>query len=177
MNFAGIGKLVAEDRGGFDCVLADLGVSSMQLDNPVRGFTFKRAGPLDLRLNPGRGQPASTLLQSLTEKELEQLLRVNADEPFAAGIARAIVKSPVAVVTTTALPACLKPGGRAAVLSFHSGEDERVARAFQQGLDSGVYAAMSHEPVRAAPQERYDNPRSKSAILRRVKKASGENGK
>ena len=65
MNFAGLPRLFTETQGGFDFVLADLGVSSMQIDNPARGFTFKADGPLDLRLNPNRGLPASALLQSL----------------------------------------------------------------------------------------------------------------
>ena len=79
MNFAGIASLSTT----FDLVLADLGVSSMQIDNPARGFTYKAEGPLDLRLNPGRGRPASALLQSLPETELAELFAENADEPFA----------------------------------------------------------------------------------------------
>jgi 16S rRNA (cytosine1402-N4)-methyltransferase len=103
MNFAGIPKIVHEVGGGFDLILADLGVSSMQLDDPKRGFTFKREGPLDLRLNPERGQTAAALLQSLTEKELAYLLIANADEPQARGIAKAVFKSKNPIGTTTAL--------------------------------------------------------------------------
>jgi 16S rRNA (cytosine1402-N4)-methyltransferase len=92
MNFAGIAKLLPEAGGGFDCILADLGVSSMQLDNPERGFSYKNDGPLDLRLNPLRGTPASALLQSLSVQELAELLTDNADEPYAELIAQEIKK-------------------------------------------------------------------------------------
>ncbi len=218
MNFAGVLKILGEASDGFDLVLADLGVSSMQLDDPARGFTFKNEGPLDLRLNPERGQPASALLQSLSEKDLEKILRVNADEPHARGIAKVILKSSKGIATTTALadavrralpravaedertrsirrtfqalriavndeffvlekflrdlPLCLKAGGRAAILTFHSGEDGRVVRAFEQGVASGIYVDMGREPIKAARQEQYDNPRSKSAILRWARRSS-----
>lgn len=214
-NFAGIPKLLGDAGGGFDFILADLGVSSMQLDNPARGFTFKVEGPLDLRLNPNRGQPASIFLKSVPEKELQEMLRVHSDEPYAFEIAKAICKNRDSLSTTTALaetvrkalprvspslseeditrsirrtfqalriavndefsaleqflrnlPHCLKSRGRVAVLAFHSGEDDRVVRFFREGFDAGIYADWGREPVRAASQERYDNPRSKSAILR-----------
>ena len=214
-NFAGIPKLLTDAGGGFDFILADLGVSSMQLDNPARGFTFKVEGPLDLRLNPQRGQPASAFLRTISEKDLEEMLRVHSDEPHAQGIARAISKAREKISTTTALaetvrkalarisapdpeeeitrsirrtfqalriavndefsaleqflrnlPFCLKPGGRVAILTFHSGEDVRVVRSFERGLEAGIYADIGHDPIRATPQERYDNPRSKSATLR-----------
>jgi 16S rRNA (cytosine1402-N4)-methyltransferase len=219
LNFAGIPKILAEAGGGFDMILADLGVSSMQLDDPKRGFTFKTEGPLDLRLNPERGQTASRLLESLSEKEIERMLHNNADEPYARGIAKVLVKCRGRITTTTALadavrralpradsdeereektrsirrtfqalriavndefivleqflrnlPACLKPGGKAAVLTFHSGEDNRVIRSFEEGMASGLYTGMNREPIRATAQERYDNPRSKSAILRWVQR-------
>lgn len=215
MNFAGVSRLAAEAGQGFDLILADLGVSSMQLDDPARGFTFKHEGPLDLRLNPGRGQSAAALLQSLSEKDFEQILIAHADEPQAKGIARAVFKCRQPILTTTALcaavrralprpstdaaeeentrsvrrtfqalriavndefqvleqflrhlPFCLKPGGKAAILTFHSGEDNRVMQALEAGCVSGVYAAISREPIRAGAQERHDNPRSKSAVLR-----------
>ncbi len=222
LNFAGVPKILDEAGGGFDLILADLGVSSMQLDDPARGFTFKTEGPLDLRLNPERGQPASALLRSLSQQDIEKTLRVNADEPYACGIAGAIFKARDKILTTTALaeavrrglpprgasvdakeetersirrtfqalriavndeffvleqflknlPACLKPDGRAAVLTFHSGEDVRVMKSFHEGLDAGVYAAMGRDPIQASAQERYDNPRSRSAILRWVQRAA-----
>ena len=100
MNFAGILGLLPEAGGGFDFILADLGVSSMQLDDPRRGFTYKFEGPLDLRLNPSRGVPASELLKSISLKTLTDLLAENADEPHAETIARAI-KGCITPITTT----------------------------------------------------------------------------
>ena len=215
INFAGIPKMLADAGGGFDFILADLGVSSMQLDNPARGFTFKWEGPLDLRFNPQRGQPASALIKSISEKALKEILFVNSDEPHAGTIARAIHKNCHKISTTKALadivkealvftasagsreeittsirrtfqalrievndefsaleqflrnlPICLKPDGRVAILTFHSGEDNRVVKSFQKGLEAGIYSDISREPIRPMPKERFDNPRSKSAILR-----------
>ncbi len=215
INFAGIPKLLVDAGGGFDFILADLGVSSMQLDDPSRGFTFKTEGPLDLRFNPKRGQPASALLRLLPEEDLEKILRVHSDEPHSQVIARAIYRVREEISTTTALaesvrkalsrasllnpeeeitrsirrtfqalriavndefsaldqflrnlPFCLKMHGRVAILTFHSGEDDRVVRSFQEGFESGIYAEWGRDPIRATSQERYDNPRSKSAILR-----------
>jgi 16S rRNA (cytosine1402-N4)-methyltransferase len=215
MNFAGIAGLLGEAGGGFDLVLADLGVSSMQLDNPERGFTHKADGPLDLRLNPLRGRPACLLLRSLSVRELAELFVNNADEPHAEAIARAIKESPLPVKTTLQLsravraaleklpggsadgavkkslqrvfmalrievndefgaldrflemlPWCLKPGARAAILSFHSGEDRRVKKAFLKGSETGIYSAAAPSPVRPSPAEQRSNPRSSCAKLR-----------
>ncbi|HJW09689.1 MAG TPA: 16S rRNA (cytosine(1402)-N(4))-methyltransferase RsmH [Holophagaceae bacterium] len=219
MNFAGLPHLMHEVGGGFDLVLADLGVSSMQIDNPDRGFTYKAPGPLDLRLNPNRGRPASALLQSLTEVDLVELLIENSDEPHAHAIARAVHGRPIATTSQLAdvvrgvvkaavpeadreaetrktlqrtfqalriavndeftvldqflslLPGCLNPGGRVAILTFHSGEDRRVKKAFQAGLREGVYARVAEEPIRPSPEERRANPRSASAKLRWAVKA------
>ncbi len=221
LNFAGILKLLPEAGDGFDFILADLGVSSMQIDNPERGFTFKTAGPLDLRLNPERGQPVSALIQTLSENALEKILRVNSDEPHSKAIARIIFKYRDKITTTTALanavrealepvkaddwekevtrstqrafqalriavndefsaldqllqalPFALKPGGRVAILAFHSGEDNRVKKSFEDGFNAGVYTDYSKFPVRATAQERYDNHRSKCAQLRWAVKAA-----
>jgi 16S rRNA (cytosine1402-N4)-methyltransferase len=90
MNFSDIDQLIPQS-GLFDFVLADLGVSSMQIDNPERGFSLKTDGPLDLRLNPSAGQPASALLKNISQQKLEDLLLQNADEPYAELIAEAIV--------------------------------------------------------------------------------------
>lgn len=215
MNYAGIMGLLGEAGGGFDCVLADLGVSSMQLDNPERGFTYKADGPLDLRLNPSRGKPASEFLRQVPLKRLETLLAENADEPHAGAIARAIKTAAPPAATTgqlaaavraglktsvpameeedikkslqrvfmalrievneefsaldrflSVLPWCLKPGGRAAILSFHSGEDRRVKKAFFKGEEEGVYSSVSQTPARPSPKERRSNPRSACAKLR-----------
>jgi 16S rRNA (cytosine1402-N4)-methyltransferase len=210
MNFAGLPRLKAE-AGGFDLVLADLGVSSMQIDNPARGFTWKVEGPLDLRLNPQRGRSAADLLAALTEEALAELLVENSDEPYAQAIAREVHGQSIRTTRDLAervrtalsaerlevddvkrslqrtfqalriavndeltvldqflslLPGCLKPGGRVAILTFHSGEDRRVKKAFQQGLRDGIYAAVAPEPIRASPEERRSNPRSTSAKLR-----------
>ncbi len=215
MNFAGIVSLLSEAGGGFDCVLADLGVSSMQLDNPARGFTFKADGPLDLRLNPERGRPASELLKASSAEALEKMFFEYADEPHAGDIAR-LIKGHLLPITTTeqlstviregleklhpkmeeplvkkaqqrtfmalriavneelsvlerfleALPWCLKPGGRVAILSFHSGEDRRVKKAFARGEEAGTYSSVSPAPQRPSPAERNSNPRSACAKLR-----------
>ena len=88
-NFENIDR-VAEKYGKFDFVLADLGVSSMQIDNPERGFTYKAEGPLDLRMDPTRGETAAERLRKLEEDELIGILLENADEPYAHEIAHAI---------------------------------------------------------------------------------------
>lgn len=90
MNFADIDKL-SDEVGGFDFVLADLGVSSMQIDNPERGFSYKAEGPLDLRLNPEKGMSAAERLQNITKDEFAGMLEENADEPYAEEIAAAVV--------------------------------------------------------------------------------------
>jgi len=219
INFAGVPKMLADAGGGFDFILADLGVSSMQLDNPARGFTFKWEGPLDLRFNPQRGQPASAFIRTISEKTLGKILFNNSDEPYAEAIARVIHRNrnkinttkaladavkealaftkpgaPLSEITTSIrrtfqalrievndefsaldqflrnLPICLKPNGRVAILTFHSGEDNRVIKSFREGLEAGVYSDICLEPIRPTPKECFDNPRSKSAILRWARK-------
>ena len=104
-NFANI-DIVSEQVGQFDFVLADLGVSSMQIDNPDRGFSFKQEGPLDLRLNPEKGISAAERLQTISQPELEGMLIVNSDEPYAKEISKAIVrtrKKGQSIATTTDL--------------------------------------------------------------------------
>ena len=188
-NFAGLAQILAQaGLPGADIVLADLGVSSMQLDDPSRGFSSKHDGPLDMRMNPRRGQSASALLQRLRPAALQELLEEGADEPRAAELAAALAgrtfatTSELAGAVTAALPRmagenralatrrvfqalriavndefsalemflrrlpdCLNPGGRAAVLTFHSGEDRRVKKAFESGVVSGVYEEISDE--------------------------------
>lgn len=90
LNFANIDK-VANEAGLFDFVLADLGVSSMQIDNPDRGFSYKNEGPLDLRLNPEKGISAAERLKEITQEELQGMLIENADEPYAEPISKAII--------------------------------------------------------------------------------------
>jgi 16S rRNA (cytosine1402-N4)-methyltransferase len=219
MNFAGLPHLLPEVGGLLDFILADLGVSSMQIDNPARGFTYKADGPLDLRLNPHRGRPASALLPTLSETDLTDLLLENADEPYAQAIARALHGQTVPTTRVLAdlirealrselpeatwkedskkslqrtfqalriavndeftvleqflslLPKCLNPGGRVAILTFHSGEDRRVKKAFQQGVREGTYARVAESPLRPSAEERRANPRSSSAKLRWAVKA------
>ncbi|MEG2000970.1 MAG: 16S rRNA (cytosine(1402)-N(4))-methyltransferase RsmH [Evtepia sp.] len=104
-NFSQIDEIVAES-GKLDFVLADLGVSSMQIDNPARGFSFKKEGPLDLRLNPEKGESAAARLKTITQDELQSMFLENADEPYAEKIAKAIVskmKKGTEIQTTTQL--------------------------------------------------------------------------
>ncbi len=217
-NFAGLPKVLAElGLAGADAILADLGVSSMQIDDPVRGFTFKTDGPLDLRLNPLRAPSAAEWLARISDVDLSVALTENADEPHAERLARGLVarrrQAPFTRTRQLAdairailhahqprrdpeadddcvrrvfqairiavndefgvlelflrnLPYGLKSGGRVAILTFHSGEDRRVKRAFREGVRTGIYAATNDEIVRAGPEERRANPRSSSAKLR-----------
>ncbi len=110
MNFSQIDQVTSEPNS-FNFILADLGVSSMQIDNPERGFTFKAEGPLDLRLNPQVGISAADLLKEMTLFEIEDMLIENADEPHAAVIARAIlssIKKGIDITTTTQLRNIIK---------------------------------------------------------------------
>jgi 16S rRNA (cytosine1402-N4)-methyltransferase len=213
-NFAGLPKvLAAEGLSRVDLVLADLGVSSMQIDNPDRGFSYKGAGPLDMRLNPLRGESAAQLIARSSEAELAQLLAENADEPYADIIARATkaqsietthaldrllrlrLTSELPHVTNIdvkmsirrtfqalriavndefsaleallrALPQCLAPGGRVAILTFHSGEDRRVKKAFQASRRTGGYSDVADEVIRPGKEETFANRRASSAKLR-----------
>ncbi len=227
-NFAGLPQvLAAEGLSAADAVLADVGVSSMQIDDADRGFSFVRDGPLDMRMDRSRGKTAADLLNTLPAADLAAAFRDHGDEPQAEAIAKAIVAerqrepfrrtrqladlvaraAPVRIekpgpgvptprqqrlrpaarvfqalrilvnrelANLTALlrvlPMVLNPGGRAAVISFHSGEDRLVKQAFRDGLRAGVYAAVSEEAVRATWAERQANPRSRSAKLRWARK-------
>lgn len=220
-NFADLPALLAGERlGSVDLVLADLGVSTMQADDPLRGFSYKEAGPLDMRMNPADGEPASALLARVDAAALAAILRDNADEPHADLIA-AILKRH-AVTTTHALervvrtglneaipslakaevkmsvrrtfqalrivvngelaaldallqqvPACLAPGGRVAVLTFHSGEDRRVKQAFRAGRRAGVYAEIAGAVIRSKKEETFANRRASAAKLRWAVRAPG----
>lgn len=216
-NFAALPTVLAEagvER--VDAVLADLGVSSPHLDDPARGFSFKRPGPLDMRMNPTRGQPASALVNRMSERELAAALLELGDETDAPQIARLIVERRARQPITTTddlcqivceardftlqraagaklhpatrtfqalrilvnrelanldrllavLPGCLAPGGVAAIISFHSGEDRRVKAAFREGFTAGLYAQVAREPVVADEAEQRANARSRSAKLR-----------
>ena len=213
-NFAGLSKTLAEHAPeGADVLLADLGLSSMQIDDPTRGFSFKQDGPLDMRMNPQRGLSAEEWLKKVSVADLAGALSENADEPQAVLLAKAIIHAQSQYPLTTTLdlaelirraitrfsteattatiqrvfqairiavndefevldallrqlPQCLKPGGRVAILTFHSGEDRRVKHAFKQGLASGVYSRVAPDVTRASSDEQHANPRSSPAKLR-----------
>ncbi len=213
-NFAGLPQvLAAEGLAAADLILADLGVSSMQLDNPDRGFNYKEPGPLDMRMNPSRGRSASQLLARVSESALARLLHENADEPHANLIAGFLKRQPVETTQAVerfvrtglasalptlakadvkmsvrrtfqalriavndefstldwllrSLPECLTPGGRVVIITFHSGEDRRVKKAFQTGFRTGVYSAVADEVIRATMEETRANRRASSAKLR-----------
>jgi 16S rRNA (cytosine1402-N4)-methyltransferase len=198
-----------------DGVLADLGICSDQLDAVERGFSFQQAGPLDMRLDPTTGEPASALLRRLGERELADLIYQYGEERFSRRIARRIVetrqrepletteqlaelvrrclprpkgKRPAIDPATrtfqalriavndelgslerllAALPGCLKPEGRAAIISFHSLEDRRVKHAF---ADRQRWDVLTRKPVQAGDEEIHRNPRARSAKLRAAKR-------
>ncbi len=217
INFANIDQ-VAEKYGPFDFLLADLGVSSMQIDDPSRGFSYKIDGPLDLRMNPTMGDSAADRLTQITKDEFIGMLEENADEPYAIEIADEVfsrMKRGVKIDTTTALRECIEsalstfpekdrkeavkkscqrtfqalridvnsemevlyefldklpgvlaPGGRAAILTFHSGEDRLVKKAFKQGKREGIYSDVSKDVIRPSAEECRRNPRARSTKMR-----------
>lgn len=227
MNFADIDKL-AEETGPFDFVLADLGVSSMQIDNPERGFSYKADGPLDLRLNPGAGISAAERLKTIDREELAGMLIENSDEPYAEEIARTItgairrgekaettlqvraliekalsflpekerkeavkkacartfqalridVNSEFEVLYAflDKLPHILAPGGRAAILTFHSGEDRMVKKSFRQYQKAGLYSQVAEEVIRPSAEECVRNSRARSTKLRWAIRAEYQDG-
>jgi 16S rRNA (cytosine1402-N4)-methyltransferase len=210
-NYAGIAKVLGGRE--VDFVFADLGCSSMQFDDPARGFSFKHAGPPDMRMNPHRGVSAAAWLERVTAEKLETALHENADEPRAESLASALAGKTfrttleLAEAVRTAiradqeeteltvrrvfqalriavneefvaldaflkvLPACLKPGARVVILTFHSGEDRRVKKSFQSGLRDGLYSEISDGVITASTEERRMNPRSAPAKLRWAVKA------
>ncbi len=220
-NFAGVdGILAGHGLDGADMVLADLGMSSMQVDDPQRGFSYARDGSLDMRMDRSRGRSAAQLLATIREEDLCQALQEFGDEPNAPKIAAAILKTreETPILTTgqlakiildatdepdwrlqpqpgkwkthpaartfqalrllvnrelanlanllRILPSCLRPGGRVALISFHSGEDRLVKTAFRDGLRAGIYQEISEDPIRPRFNERQVNPRSRSAKMR-----------
>jgi 16S rRNA (cytosine1402-N4)-methyltransferase len=228
-NFAGLpAVLAAKGVEAVDGLLADLGMSSMQVDDPDRGFSFMRAGPLDMRMDRSRGKSAADLLNTLSPEELVAALVELGDEPEAEKIVAAVVaareKKPLvrtselrdlvrhAVPVRTVrgpgalperkqlllpitrvfqalrilvnrelanlqqllrvLPTLLRAGGRAAIISFHSGEDRLIKAAFRDGLRAGIYSAACDDPVRPSEAEKAANPRSRSAKLRWAMKAN-----
>lgn len=227
-HFAGLAKAMkSEGLNGFDAVYADLGVSSMQIDDPLRGFSYKHDGPLDMRMDDRLTRKAADVLASLTEDEFRRALIELADESKAGRIAEVVMRNrarqPInstrqlvdlvfeakgisrrswrerppeqkgalhpAAKTFQALrmmvndevaglaqflrvvPHCLRPRGRVAVISFHSGEDARVASAFQEGMECGTFSEVSDIPTVPSTGEVAANPRSRSALMRWAVKA------
>ncbi len=226
-NFAGLQATLAElGISHVHGLIADLGMSSMQVDDPERGFSYSREGPLDMRMDRTRGKTAAQILATISQAELREALHTWGDEPQADAIAHAIVqagqKSPLETTTQLAnliqsatkqtewrlhpskgkwklhpaartfqalrilvnrelanlqnllrvLPTILAPGGTAAIISFHSGEDRLIKSHFRDGLERSVYADIAADPIRASYEERGLNPRSRSAKLRWARRAS-----
>ena len=222
LNFANIDEL-AKEHGPFDFVLADLGVSSMQIDNPERGFSYKTEGPLDLRLNPEAGISAAERLKTISQQELCGMLIENADEPYAEEISRTVVteiRKGRPIDTTVRLkeviekalsfipekdrkeavkkscqrtfqalridinneyevlyqfleklPQVLAKGGRAAILTFHSGEDRLVKKSFKEFYRQGIYKEISKDVIRPSAEECAMNSRARSTKMRWAIKA------
>ena len=221
--FANIDRIGAE-YGPFDFCMADLGVSSMQIDNPERGFSYKLDGPLDLRLNPEKGASAAQRLREVTKDELEGMLVENSDEPYADKIAAEVAKTfrkGQKIETTTdlretieralsflpdnkekkdilkktcqrtfqalridvnsefevleafleKLPDIMAPGGRIAILTFHSGEDRLVKKAFHSYYKAGIFQDISKEVIRPSAEECRANGRARSTKMRWAVKA------
>lgn len=225
MNFAQADQ-VAEKAGGFDFVLADLGVSSMQIDNPDRGFSYKTEGPLDLRMNQRKGISAAERLRDMDQEELAGMLMENADEPYAHEIAGEILtrrRRGRRIETTIQLreaieaalsflpakeqketvkkscqrtfqalridvnqeyealyefleklPGVLRPGGRAAILTFHSGEDRLVKKSFRYFRKEGLYSGIAADAIRPSAEECARNSRARSAKMRWAVRAHAE---
>ena len=217
-NFADIDQVSKDTGKKFDFILADLGVSSMQIDNPDRGFSYKVDGPLDLRMNPEKGISAAERLKTVSGEELQGMLEENADEPYAFEIAHTVLKwrnKGCAIETTTQLtkvieealsslpekerkeavkkscqrtfqalridinsefevlyafleklPDVLAPGGRVAILTFHSGEDRLVKKTFKEFHRAGLYSEISKDVIRPSAQECARNSRAKSTKMR-----------
>lgn len=209
-NFADLPQVLKQlGLGAVGGVVLDLGLSSDQLADHERGFSFDSAGPLDLRFDTTAGQPAMKLLERLTEKELADLVYRYGEERFSRRIARRIVERRATEPVRTAdqlarliracvprsrghaidsatrtfqalriavndelaslermlqwLPEGLVPGGRVAVISFHSLEDRMVKTAFR---DDPRYEVLVRKPIRPTAAEAARNPRSRSAKLR-----------
>ena len=249
-NFREVRSYLESNGGGsgkVTALLADLGLSSMQIDDAARGFTYKREGPLDMRMSGNDSnsttESAYDLLSRLTVKQFTKMLEENSDEQHAAIIAQAVLgisskkknMSTTKIPSTTLelanvvrdavrpliappppkkqsdddpprrdsakvkkeldstvarvmqairievnsefesleallddLPHLLTAGGRAVILTFHSGEDRRVKSAFKTGFKNGIYSSWSRDVVRPTSEERRDNPRSSCCKLRWV---------
>jgi 16S rRNA (cytosine1402-N4)-methyltransferase len=210
-DFADLGDILDEvDIDGVHGIVLDLGLSSDQLADPGRGFSFDAAGPLDLRFDGSSGESAAELVQRLPEEELADLIYQFGEERFSRRIARKIVAARLAEPIETAarlaelvrsvvprsrdtaridpatrtfqalriavndelgslkdalaaLPDCLLPGGKLAIISFHSLEDRLVKWAFREDPRLKI---LTKKPVLAGDEELARNPRARSAKLR-----------
>ena len=216
-TFGEVRELLSE-RGvsQVDGLIADLGVSSPQLDVDERGFSFARTGPLDMRMDPSSDEPLSALLEQLSTEELANVLYEYGDEHKSRAIARSIKASlergelqttddlrravirvlgpkrtgvdpstrtfqalrmavnrevPQLERLLSSLPDVLTEGGRAAIISFHSGEDRLVKQAFR---DDARLAVVTKKPLVASETEQSENPRSRSAKLRVAERVSAD---
>jgi 16S rRNA (cytosine1402-N4)-methyltransferase len=216
-NFAAITAVLAnEGIEKVDAILADLGVASPQIDDPDRGFSYRKPGPLDMRMDLTRSESAARLLARISEEDLRDAILEFGDETDAPQIAKLIVQRrserPITDTITLAniiseardftpqrasgaklhpaartfqalrmlvnretqnlerllkaAPDLLKPGGKLAIISFHSGEDRRVKHSFRENHRSGLYREISDDPIVANEAEQKNNPRSRSAKLR-----------
>lgn len=218
-NFAQLaGMLRYREIGPVDAVLMDLGVASDQLDDPARGFSFSRSGPIDMRMNPNDGTPASRFINQASAERLADVIyefgevrcshrlaraivaarqrqRIETTDQLAEIVRRAMPRAarrpridPATLVfqairiavndelaaldaALAALPECLKSGGRAIVISFHSLEDRRVKFAFRERT---TWECLTRKPVEAGEAERLANPRARSAKLRAAQRISQE---
>lgn len=229
--------LEAHGWGPVDGVLVDIGVSSMQLDEAERGFSFAKPGPIDMRMDPSQGETALELIRRVGKDELIHILRDFGEERYAARIASALKEAPRDALSTTAelaalvtdaipakarrqqrihpatrtfqalriavnheleeldrfladVPAILAPGGRCAVISFHSLEDRKVKRRFRDlswssslppalAREAGervdpVVRILTRKAVVAGDTEIAANPRARSAKLRACEKVGEE---
>ncbi|MFO0788031.1 MAG: 16S rRNA (cytosine(1402)-N(4))-methyltransferase RsmH [Pirellulales bacterium] len=210
VNYSDLPEVLEDlEIAGVDGILLDLGLSSDQLADAERGFSFQSDGPLDLRFDPTRGEPAWRLVQRLSAEHLANLIYQYGEERFSRRIARRIVEerrsrtlesaAELARVVRSAvprsrderidpatrtfqalriavneelkwvevalrrLPDCLKPGGRLAIISFHSLEDRLVKEAFRNDTRLNV---LTKRPLRPGEEEVANNPRARSAKLR-----------
>lgn len=209
-NYGDVPELLTElGVNGVDGILLDLGLSSDQLADSERGFSFHSEGPLDLRFDPTRGEPAWRLVERLSAEHLADIIYQYGEERYSRRVGRRIAETRRAVPIRTAaqlarlvreavprsrderidpatrtfqalriavneelkwlevalrrLPDCLRPGGRLAIISFHSLEDRRVKESFR---DNTQLQVLTRRPVRSSEQEIAINPRSRSAKLR-----------
>jgi 16S rRNA (cytosine1402-N4)-methyltransferase len=215
-NFCDLGEVLDElGIAAVDGVLLDLGLSSDQLADDKRGFSFEAVGELDLRFNTDEGEPAWRLLARLKENEIADVFFQLGEERFSRRIARRIIEARASKPVRTAgdlaelvrrsvprsadridpatrtfqalriavnreleslelalkrIPDRLKPGGRLAIISFHSLEDRRVKEAFR---DDPRLENLTKKPIRPSDEEQHANPRSRSAKLRVARRVIG----